>query len=49
MRQPKRVGYRRAVDSGASINGRLINLVRSILLVWIGGVIHAFWVLGKKT
>lgn len=26
----------------------IINLVLSLLLVWIGGVIHAFWLLGKK-
>lgn len=26
----------------------VINLVLWIVLVWIGGVIHAFWVLGKK-
>lgn len=26
----------------------VVNLVLWIVLVWIGGVIHAFWVLGKK-
>ncbi|MGE9296098.1 MAG: YqaE/Pmp3 family membrane protein [Puniceicoccales bacterium] len=26
----------------------LINLILSLLLLWIGGVIHAFWVVGRK-
>lgn len=26
----------------------IINLVLTVLLFWIGGVIHAFWLLSKK-
>jgi len=27
----------------------LINLVLSLLLLWVGGIIHAFWLLSKKS
>jgi uncharacterized membrane protein YqaE (UPF0057 family) len=26
----------------------VINLLLSLLLFWVGGIIHAFWVVGKK-